>query len=64
MTEEAEGRYFANREITERARSRWANDKRAAAVHTELAERYEALAIVFGARRAVRKPKTLSLPNL
>jgi hypothetical protein len=50
MTEEAEGRYFATRELRERAMSRRAVNRRAAAAHTELAERYEALAMVFGAK--------------
>jgi hypothetical protein len=50
MTEEAEGRYFASRELRERSMSRRAGNKRAAAAHLELAERYEALATVFGAK--------------
>ncbi len=50
MTEEAEGRYFASREMSERAMSRRAKSLRAAAAHAELAERYEALAVVFGAK--------------
>lgn len=50
MTEEAEGRYFARRERCERALSRRAASSRAAAAHGELAERYEALALVFGAK--------------
>jgi hypothetical protein len=49
MTEEAYGRYFAERERAERAMSERA--KRVAAVHDELAQRYEALAKVFGAKR-------------
>ena len=48
MTEE--GRYFATRELIERSMSRRAVNHRAAAVHMELAERYEALAVVFGAK--------------
>ena len=56
MTEEAEGRYFVRRELSERAMSRWARDRRAAAAHAEMAERYEALAIVFGAKRVSRLP--------
>jgi hypothetical protein len=48
--EDAYGRYFADRELVERAMSRSANSPRAAAVHWEMAERYEALAVVFGAK--------------
>ena len=51
MTEAAEGSYFASRELSEQAMSRKATDERAAAAHAELAERYEALAVVFGAKR-------------
>lgn len=50
MTED--GRYFASRELMERTLSRCANNHRAAAAHAELAERYEALAVVFGAKPA------------
>jgi hypothetical protein len=53
MTEEAEGRYFATREECERAMGCRAANQRAAAAHRELAERYEALAVVFGAKIAV-----------
>lgn len=49
MTEEAEGRYFADRQAAERAMSQRASDRRAAAAHREMAARYEALAVVFGA---------------
>ena len=49
MSEEAYGRYFAERERAGRAMSERA--RRVAAVHHELAERYEALAKVFGAKR-------------
>ena len=49
MTEEAEGRYFADRRAAEQAMSARATDLRAAAAHRELAEHYEALAVVFGA---------------
>lgn len=51
MTEEAEGRYFATSEESERTMSRIAYDWRVAAAHAELADRYEALAAVFGAKR-------------
>lgn len=56
MTEEAEGLYFADREQRERALSRIAVDWRAAAAHAELANRYEALAVVFGAKRLAKPP--------
>ena len=56
MTEEAEGRYFASREEDERAMSREAYDWRVAAAHSELADRYEALAAVFGAKRLTKVP--------
>jgi hypothetical protein len=49
MTDESFARYFAEREQVERAMSERA--KRVAAVHGEMAQRYEALAKVFGARR-------------
>jgi hypothetical protein len=49
MTDEAFARYFAEREQVERAMSERA--KRVADVHGEMAQRYEALAKVFGARR-------------
>jgi hypothetical protein len=56
MTEEALGRYFAEREQGERAMSRDASDERAAAAHAEMADRYEALAAVFGAKRLAKVP--------
>lgn len=56
MTEESEGSYFASREASEQALSRKATDRRAAAAHAELAERYEALAVVFGAKPASDLP--------
>lgn len=56
MTEDAEGRYFAGREASERALSRSAFDWRVAAAHAEMADRYEALAAVFGAKRMVEIP--------
>jgi hypothetical protein len=51
MTDEAYGHYFLDRERHERAMSACATHPRAAAVHSEMAERYEALALVFGAKR-------------
>ena len=56
MIEEAEGLYFANRELSERDMSRHAYDWRAAAAHAELADRYEALAAVFGGKRLTKVP--------
>ena len=53
---EADGRYFASRELDERELSQEAPDLRAAAVHAEMAERYEALAAVFGAKRLAELP--------
>lgn len=50
MTDEAHARYFADREQEERALGDRARNWRVAAIHTELAERYEALAKVFGAK--------------
>lgn len=59
MTEQGEGLYFADRERRERAMSRKASDERAAAAHAEMADRYEALAVVFGAKRAPDLPPDL-----
>ena len=56
MVTKPEGHYFANRELSERELSREAPDPRAAAAHAELAERYEALAAVFGAKRLTELP--------
>jgi hypothetical protein len=50
VTEEAEGLYYAARELKERAMSSRASDRRAAAAHAELADHYEALAVTFGAK--------------
>jgi hypothetical protein len=51
MTEETHARYFADRESFEREMSDRARNWRVAAVHSEMAERYEALAKVFGSKR-------------
>ena len=51
MSEELCASYFADREAFERAMSDRAANQKVAAVHSEMAERYEALAVVFGARR-------------
>ena len=56
MTDESEGLYFASRERRERAMSCHAASRRAAAAHAEMADRYEALAVVFGAKRAPAPP--------
>ena len=56
MVKRPEGHYFASRELNERELSREAPDPRAAAAHAELAERYEALAAVFGAKRLTELP--------
>ena len=57
MTDESYGRYFANRELHERAMCDRAENPRVAAVHSEMAERYEALALVFGAKRPDHPPR-------
>ena len=56
MVRKTEGPYFANRELSEREMSSEAPDPRAAAAHAEMAERYEALAAVFGAKRLTELP--------
>jgi hypothetical protein len=57
MVLETEGLYFAGRERRERAMSRRAADWRVAAAHAEMADRYEALAMVFGAKRIAERPR-------
>src|SRR4051812_16036163 len=52
MADDPYARYFADREQDERAMSDRATDQQVAAVHTEMADRYEALAVVFGVKRA------------
>ena len=56
MSDESHADYFAARELLERAMGRRATDARVAAAHAEMAERYEALAVVFGAKRAANSP--------
>ena len=56
MTEESHAEYFAERELIERAKGSAATDPRVAAAHTEMADRYEALAKVFGAKRPAGPP--------
>ena len=51
MTDESHARYFADRELAERSLSERTRNWRVAAIHSEMAERYEALAKVFGAKR-------------
>lgn len=51
-----DGQYFAAREKDERAMSRKAPNDTAAAAHAEMAERYEALAAVFGAKQLDEMP--------
>ena len=50
MLEESHAEYFAERELVERELGRAATDPRVAAAHMEMAERYQALAVVFGAK--------------
>ena len=57
MTEEAEGLYFVGRELRGGRSSRRARDRRAAEAHAEMAERYNALAVVFGAEQGGDLPR-------
>jgi hypothetical protein len=52
MSEDSLATYFADRERFERTMSDRTTNQQVAAVHTEMADRYEALAVVFGAKRA------------
>jgi hypothetical protein len=56
MTDEDEGLYFAKCERRERAMSRRSPDPRAAAAHAEMADRYEALAVIFGTKHPIDIP--------
>jgi hypothetical protein len=56
MSDEAYARYFVDRERAERDLSRAANNPKVAEIHTELADHYEALALVFGAKQAAEPP--------
>jgi hypothetical protein len=56
MRDVVDGFYFAGREQDERMKSREAIDWRAAAAHHQLADHYEALAAVFGAKRLTKLP--------
>jgi len=51
MSEEAYARYFVDRERAERDLSRAARNPKVADIHSELADHYEALALVFGAKQ-------------
>jgi hypothetical protein len=50
MTDDAYARYFIDRELFERTMSYSSANHKVAAVHHEMAQRYEALARVFGAQ--------------
>lgn len=56
MQEESYARYFADREEFERSMSSKAKHPKVVEAHAEMAERYEALAVVFGAKRPTGKP--------
>ena len=58
MSNDSHGRYFADREAAERMLSLGAQNRRVAEVHAEMAERYEALALVFGEKRS--RPRSRS----
>ncbi|HEU4704889.1 MAG TPA: hypothetical protein VFS45_04190 [Sphingomicrobium sp.] len=49
MSDPTNAEYFAGRAAAERAMSAAATDPRAAAIHADLAERYDELAIEFSA---------------
>lgn len=56
--DEAEGSYYARREQYEREMSQLARNRDAAAAHFDMAERYEALAVVFGVMSSPRPQGT------
>lgn len=56
MPDEFLAEHFANRELVEREMSQRAADPRAAAAHVEMADHYEALAMVFGAKPPASAP--------
>jgi hypothetical protein len=56
MSEEAFARYFVDRERAERDLSQAASNRKVAQIHTELADHYEALALVFGAKQTKDPP--------
>ncbi len=57
MSNQTNAEYFAGRAVIERAMSAAASDERAAAIHAELAERYEELALQFRAQTVVPFPE-------
>ena len=57
MSNQTNAEYFAGRAVIERAKSEAAADQRAAAIHAELAERYEELARKFSAETVVPFPE-------
>ena len=57
MSKPTNSEYFAGRAAVERAMSASASDGRAAAIHAELAERYEQLALQFGTETVVAFPE-------
>ena len=56
MSKQADAQYFADRAAMERALTKAAADRRAAAVHAELAERYDELALGLNAGTVIRFP--------
>ena len=56
MSKPTNSEYFAGRATIERAMSAAASDGRAAAIHAELAERYEQLALQFSTETVVPFP--------
>lgn len=56
MTSQTNAEYFAGRAAIERAMSEAAEDPRAAAIHADLAERYEELAAQFSTDTVIPFP--------
>lgn len=56
MSNQTNAEYFARRAAVERAMSEAATNQRAAAIHAELAERYDELALEFSASTVVAFP--------
>ena len=56
MSNQTNAEYFAGRAVIERAMSKVATDKRAAAIHADLAERYDELALEFSTSKIVPFP--------
>jgi hypothetical protein len=56
MHEESYARYFVDREDFERSMSTKATHPKVVEVHAEMADRYEALAMVFGVKRPSGHP--------